>query len=72
MADWSSKGCDECRRGILSGRSDLPERVATSIEAHAHLLHCNICGSWWEESEREAHVVSEAKAKRTFPHYFAG
>jgi len=46
--------------------------VATSIKAHAHLRHCPFCGSWWEEGEREAHVVSEEQARSIFPSYFGG
>ncbi|WP_168074237.1 hypothetical protein [Caulobacter sp. SSI4214] len=54
------------------GRSDVPNKVATSIEAHAHLRHCPFCGSWWQEGEREAHVVSEEQARSTFYSYFGG
>jgi hypothetical protein len=70
MTDWTSKGCQHCRAGVLSGRSDVPQEVATNIEAHAHLRHCPFCGSWWEVGEREAHVISENVAKLAFADYF--
>ena len=70
MTDWGNSGCEMCRRGILSGQGDMPEYVATSLQAHAHLRHCQACGAWWEENEREAHVIGEDEARATFPMHF--
>lgn len=72
MTDWMTKGCQRCRTGIPSGRADVPQQVATSIEAHAHLRHCPFCGAWWEVGEREAHVIEVTEARRTFSSYFNG
>ena len=70
MSEWQDRGCPACRQGVLSGRADVPERVATSLGAHAHLRRCQMCGSWWEENEREAHVIDEREARAMFPAYF--
>ncbi len=66
------QGCDQCRRGILSGRGDMPVPVAINRVAHATLRHCPACGAWWQEGEREAHVIAEDEARRTFAAHFDG
>lgn len=70
MASWSDLGCEDCRKGILTGNAGMPRAVATSIAAHAHLRRCPSCGSWWIENEREAHVIAEDEARATFPDHF--
>ena len=70
MDDWFKQGCEICRQGVLSGSSSSPALVGTSIANHARLRRCHACGSWWEENEREAHVISEADALRTFKDLF--
>jgi len=70
VASWSYQGCDECRNGVLSGGRDNSERVASSVKHHAHLLRCRFCGSYWQEGEREAHVITEAEARSAFPEHF--
>ena len=70
MTDWMRQGCAECRQGILTGRRDVLVCVATSREAHAYLRRCSACGAWWEEGEREAHVIGQAEARTTFAGYF--
>jgi hypothetical protein len=70
MTDWLHQGCAHCRQGILAGTKNLPRQVASSVMAHAHLRHCDNCGSWWVEGEREAHTVVEAEARQTFPEHF--
>ena len=82
MSTWNDQGCQQCRQGVLSGmyspevakRQGMelmpPAYVMTSVEAHAHLHHCGVCGSWWEFNEREAHVISEHEARSTFSAYF--
>ena len=72
MTDWMCQGCEQCRRGVLSGRADLPAPVAVSRAAHAYLRHCPACGAWWEENEREVHVIGEDEARRTFAAHFRG
>jgi hypothetical protein len=70
MSDWMTKGCEICRRGVLSATWPQPERVASSNEAQAFLHHCVECKSWWQFNQREAHVISETEAKETFHSYF--
>ncbi len=69
MTEWFDKGCKACRDGVLSGASN-PAKVATNVRAHVHLLSCSTCGSWWLETEREAHVIDDAEARSTFPAFF--
>lgn len=75
-------GCIECRRGVLSGmyapeaaarqgiQAAPPSFVYCSIAAHAQLYRCHHCNAWWEFNAREAHVIAENEAKRTFAEYF--
>lgn len=71
MNEWMKQGCEICRTGVLSGHWLPPYLVTTNYEAHARLHKCNDCGAWWEENEREAHVISEKEAQATFHEYFA-
>jgi len=70
LIHWFKQGCEICRQGVLSGSSSSPALVGTSIANHAHLRRCHACGSWWEENEREAHVISEADVLGTFKDLF--
>ncbi|MFT4163497.1 hypothetical protein [Shinella sp.] len=70
--DWFMQGCDRCRQGILSGKADNPELIVTSVRMHAHLRRCWFCAAWWEDGEREAHVVEEREARVLFPEAFDG
>jgi hypothetical protein len=58
-------GCEHCKQGVLT------EQIAINLEAHAQLRRCKACGSLWIENEREAHVITEAEARETFPTAFA-
>lgn len=70
MSERLYTGCESCRNGVLSGHWSPPYLMCTSIEYHARLHHCSQCGSWWEENEREAHVIPEEEAQRTFHEHF--
>jgi hypothetical protein len=70
MPNWFEQGCDVCRQGVLSGESANPAPVGVNIPAHARLRRCQACGAWWEENEREAHVISEQQARSTFEDLF--
>ena len=48
----------------------MPVPVAVSRPAHAFLRHCPACGAWWLVNEREAHVIPEEEARRTFAAHF--
>ncbi len=69
-SSWQQSGCQACRDGVLSSRWNPPTKVFTSVSSHARLARCRLCGAWWQESEREAHVISEAEARATFSGYF--
>jgi hypothetical protein len=47
-----------------------PTFVYSSIGAHADLYRCRNCGAWWQFNAREAHVIAEDEAKKTFAEYF--
>ena len=58
-------GCDVCRDGWFSGR--LPRRVGLSIEGAVVVFHCDVCGTYWFQTERYAAPVSVEEARRTAP-----
>ncbi len=66
---WSKKGCDACRRGILTGQSP-PVRIGVA-KGPIFLYHCERCGAYWLVTLREAHVISEEEARHLFPHVFS-
>ena len=82
MGEPMQSGCDECRKGVLSGmyspdvaawqgnEVSPPTFVYRSIQANADLYRCDRCGSWWQFNVREAHVVSEREAEIVFADYF--
>lgn len=82
MCEWMKTGCADCRNGVLSGMYSPeaaarqgssvapPTFVYSSSGACAHLYHCRNCGAWWEFNAREAHVIAEDEAEKTFAEYF--
>jgi hypothetical protein len=65
--DWYSKGCEVCRQAVLSAHPNgVLQPCGVNISAHASLSRCLVCGSYWIENEREAHVIDAAEAARTF------
>ena len=63
---WSDKGCGECRQAALTGIGPPLALRAESIPLHARLYRCQKCGSYWIESERDAHVVGVEEAIAAF------
>lgn len=70
MTDWFDKGCEECRKGVLSASGPRPTMIACSEALHSFLHRCGICGSYWIFNEREAHVIEETEARTEFPGAF--
>jgi hypothetical protein len=68
MSDWNKKGCETCRRQVLSGQSDLLEKTASV--PFLMLRRCPECHSYWEVGDREAHVITLEEARKTFPDAF--
>ncbi len=64
MSDWNSKGCSRCRQLWLAGRQ--PPKLAVNDERHSFLHRCEDCGTYWEQFERYADVVSEDEAKAIY------
>jgi hypothetical protein len=67
---WFSSGCEECRSAALRGMQTPLVKLGASL-GPIFLYRCNVCGSYWEENLREAHVISEAEARESFPDVFA-
>ena len=65
MTAWTEKVCIVCRQQWLSGKR--PEKLAVNIELHTRLYRCTICGSYWEENERYADVVTQAAVLSDYP-----
>lgn len=58
-------GCAVCRQQWASGRR--PEEIALNITLHTRLYRCVVCGSYWEENERYANVISETAVRADYP-----
>ena len=71
MEEWSSKGCEKCRQGVLSSQWPPPTRISTHATGWAFLHRCAECDSYWEFNVREAHAISEAEARQSYPEAFA-
>ena len=63
--EWSSKGCEVCRGLWESGRR--PPELAVNHRLHSRLHRCDACGTFWEQFERNADVISESEARRIYP-----
>lgn len=66
---WDNKGCEHCR-GVWRSGQRLPE-IAVSLEEHTSLHRCPKCGTLWEMHERFVDVISDERAKETYPEAFA-
>ena len=66
--EWKDKGCEICQKLWESGQR--PPELAVNYDLHARLHRCSSCGAYWEQLERYADVISEKKARLTFPKAF--
>lgn len=64
MDAWESKGCSICRQMWLTGKH--PPQLAVNDERHSFLHRCEECGTYWEQFERFADVVSEHDARAIY------
>lgn len=62
MDDWYTKGCGECRQGVLSSQWPPPKRIGVIGDLHVFVHRCDKCRAYWIFNEREAHVISDAEA----------
>jgi hypothetical protein len=65
MTAWKEKGCAVCRQQWMAGQR--PEQLTINIELHTRLYRCSVCGSYWEENERYADVITEATVLSDYP-----
>ncbi|WP_156377735.1 hypothetical protein [Sphingopyxis sp. Root1497] len=65
---WDEQGCKVCRQQWLS-RGEIPNRLG-GANGGVLLYRCDTCGTFWEETTREAHEITEAEARKVFPHLF--
>ena len=70
MSNWFDRGCAACREDALSGKRTVLARLAETGD-WSHLYRCQSCGSYWEETQREMHVIEHDEAKRAYPGAFA-
>lgn len=66
---WKGKGCEECRTLWESGRH--PRELAVSYVLHSRLHRCDVCGTYWEQLERNADVIEEGVARKLYPDAFS-
>lgn len=64
---WENKGCVMCRRLWETGVQ--PERLGMNVQRQAYLHYCNVCGSYWEQNERRADVISKEDAAQFYREY---
>ncbi len=64
MTEWESKGCAVCRQLWVTGQ--MPPELDVNLAEHASLHRCLACGTYWEQRERYADVVSEDEAKQRY------
>jgi hypothetical protein len=61
--EWLSQGCPACRRFWEGDRATgAVARLGSAVELHCQLYRCLDCNSYWEELERFAHAIDDAKA----------
>jgi hypothetical protein len=66
--EWQHKGCERCRGLWESGRR--PPQLGVSHELHSRIYRCDTCGTFWEQHERYADVITEIEARRLYPEAF--
>jgi hypothetical protein len=71
MKSFEESGCDECRRGVLTGQWPPPTEIAVS-DGPIFLHRCGKCGVYWETNLRKSHAIDEVEARRKFPKTFLG
>jgi hypothetical protein len=64
MNSWKTKGCPVCRQLWESGR--FPPEIGVNIENHSSLHRCIECGTYWEQYERYADVITEPDARSRY------
>ena len=64
---WQTLGCEACRTAALRGMTSPPLEELGHATGPIILYRCTECSAFWEETLREAHVVSEAEARKTYP-----
>lgn len=69
VSPWEEKGCEICRNLWETG--NRPPELAINYELHSRLHQCASCGTYWEQYERYADVISPDEAQRNYPDYFA-
>jgi hypothetical protein len=67
--EWQHKGCKVCRGLWESG--ERPTELAVNYPLHSRLHRCDTCGTFWEQHERYADVITENEARRLYPDAFA-
>lgn len=65
IQDWNSKGCKKCRGAWETGQR-LHE-LEVSRSRHATLSRCRDCGTYWEEFERYADIISPEEVVIHYP-----
>lgn len=67
MTSHAELGCEACRTASLRGMASPPLRELGHATGPVFLYQCAECSALWEENLREAHVITEAEALRTYP-----
>lgn len=65
---WNQKGCATCRSQWERG--EQPPELAVNIRLHSRLHRCPVCGTYWEQYERNADVIDVVVAQEHYPEVF--
>ena len=63
------KRCDTCKGG-WSSMYPSPPVVSECMRTHSKLHIFPVCGTYWEQMERYAHIIDERKARDRYPDAF--
>jgi hypothetical protein len=62
--DWEQQGCPVCRGQWMRG--ERPRKVVVDARLHETLYRCDVCHTFWVETERFATAIDDATAEATF------
>lgn len=61
---WDEQGCPVCREGWVQGRS--PRKLIVNAARHATLYRCDVCQTYWMETERYAVAIYTDEVREEF------
>ncbi len=66
----NKKGCFQCKDFWQFSEVERPNELMTNLERQSRLYKCNYCGSFWEEYDRCATIISKDMARCYYKNVF--